>query len=102
MHSSTVWELNGKISFVPGVSQFPSEDNKFLFLKHNNSLLKISAKSDLVEQSKIFHVLKHPRRLGEILKLMSEFKEKDVVNLIQTLYKLNLIKVQSKLKNNDP
>src|SRR4029078_192470 len=101
MHSSTVCKLNDKISFVPGVSQFPSEDNKFLFLKHNNRLLKISARSDLVKQSKIFHVLQHPRSLSEILKLMSEFKENDVVILIQTLYKLNLIRVESKLKNND-
>ena len=101
MPSSTVCKLNDKIGFVPGVSQFPSEDNKFLFLKHNNRLLKISARSDLVKQSKIFHVLQHPRRLSEILKLMSEFKENDVVILIQTLYKLNLIRVESKLKNND-
>ena len=102
MHYPLLFKAKGKISFASGVSQFPSENNESLFLKHNNKLFKISAKSDLVKQSRIFHILQRPRSLRDILKLVSDFKEKDVIEILQTLYKLDLIRVESKVKYNPP
>ena len=102
MHYPLLFKAKGKISFTPGVSQFPSENNESLFLKHDNKLFKISAKSDLVKQSRIFQILKRPRTLRDILKLVSDFKEKDVIEILQTLYKLDLIIVESKVKYNTP
>lgn len=102
MHYPILFESKGKISFAPGVSQFPSENNEFLFLKRDNKLFKISAKSDLVKQSRIFHILQRPRKLRDILKLVSDFKANDVIEVIQSLYKLDLITVESKVKYNTP
>jgi ribosomal protein S12 methylthiotransferase accessory factor len=89
------FELEEKISLTPGVCQFTSEDDESLFMKHNNKLYKISAKSDLGKQSRIFKILKRPNKLSQILNSLSEFKKKDVVHILQTLYKLNLITPQS-------
>lgn len=102
MHDPMLFESKAKISFAPGVSQFLSENNEFLFLKRANKLFKISAKSDLVKQSRIFRILQRPRRLRDILELVSDFKANDVIEVIQSLYRLNLITVESKVKYNTP
>jgi ribosomal protein S12 methylthiotransferase accessory factor len=93
------FESEEKIGLTLGVCQFTSNDGESLFVKHNNKLYKISAKSDLDKQSRIFQILKHPKKFSEILNSLSEFKKKDVVDILQTLYKLNLITLQSSRHN---
>jgi ribosomal protein S12 methylthiotransferase accessory factor len=88
-----------KIGFKPGVSQFNSKGNDSLFVKHDNRLFKISTASDLEKQSRIFHILERPRRLAEILRLLSEFKRKDVIGTLQTLDKLDLLDIGSNPDN---
>jgi hypothetical protein len=89
------FESGEKIDLALGVCQFTSNDGESLYLKHNNNLYKISAKSDLDKLSRIFHILKCPKKLSEILNSLSKFKKKDVVDILETLYKLNLIALES-------
>ena len=102
MESPILLDVIGKIGLTPGVSQFPSNNNEALFVKHDNKLFKISAKSDLDRQARLFHILQRPKKLTEILNLLSGFKKKDVIEILHTLYKLNLITFESKIKNNKP
>ena len=100
MGSTILLDLKGKIGLAAGVSYFPSNNNEALFVKHQNKLFKISSKSDLEKQSRIFQILKRPKKLREILSLLSDFKKKDVIEILRTLHKLNLITVESKIKKN--
>jgi ribosomal protein S12 methylthiotransferase accessory factor len=84
-----------KISLKSGVSQFNSNNNDTLLVKHNNRLFKISATSDLESKSRIFQILTRPKKLSEILYLLPEFKKKDVVDILCSLDKLDLLKVDS-------
>ena len=95
MDSLYLLDSKGKISLKPGVSQFNSDNNDILLVKHNNRLFKISATSDLQNKSKIFNILTRPRKLSEILHLLSEFKKKDVVDILYSLDKLGLLTVDS-------
>ena len=102
MESPILLNLKGKIGLTVGVSQFPSNNYEDLFVKHDNKLFKISAKSDLHKKSRIFQILKRPRKLQEILKLLPDYKKKDVIEIVHTLYKLNLITIESKIINSTP
>ncbi len=99
MGSSFLLDSKAKISLSPGVSLFTSANNESLLVKHNNKIFKISARSDLKRQLRIFRVLKQPRKLREILHLLSEFKKKDVVDILHALHKLDLITLESKINN---
>jgi len=99
MEFSSLLDLKGKIGLTRGVSQFTADDES-LFMKHDNRLFKISAKSDLGKQSRIFQILRRPKKLQEILKLLSEFKKKDVIDILHTLYKLNLITFETTTNKN--
>lgn len=95
MDSLYLLNSKGKISLKPGVSQFNSDNNDTLLVKHNNRLFKISATSDLQNKSRIFNILTRPRKLSEILHLLSEFKKNDVVDILHSLDKLGLLTVDS-------
>ncbi len=99
MESSFLLDSKGKIGLKPSVSQFTSNNNDSLFVKHKNKLFKISATADLEKQSRIFHILKRPKKLGEILYLLSEFKKKDVIDTLHALYKLDLLTIESNTNN---
>jgi hypothetical protein len=99
MESSLIFDSKGKIGLKPSVSQFTSNNNDSLFVKHKNKLFKISATADLQKQSRIFQILKRPKKLGEILYLLSEFKKKDVIDTLHTLHKLDLLTIESNTNN---
>ncbi len=99
MESSLILDSKGKIGLKPSVSQFTSNNNDSLFVKHKNKLFKISATADLQKQSRIFQILKRPKKLGEILYLLSEFKKKDVIDTLHTLHKLDLLTIESNTNN---
>jgi len=90
MEFSDILNWEGKIAFADGVSQIRTLDGSLL-IKHDNRLIKISTKSNLDEDSKLFRILQRPKKLKEILKLLHEFKRNDVINILSSLYKLNLI-----------
>lgn len=83
-----------KIALAQGVCQFRGIDGS-LFVKNDNSLYKISAESNIEEQSKLFRLLQKPIKCKEILTSLSEFKYNDVINSLAALYELNLITFQS-------
>jgi ribosomal protein S12 methylthiotransferase accessory factor len=87
---------NTKIALASGVCQFRGIDGS-LFIKNDNFLYKISAESNVEEQSKLFRLLQKPIKCKEIFTSLSEFKYKDVLNSLAALYELNLITLQSSI-----
>ena len=90
MEFSDILNLEGKIAFADGVSQIRTLDGSLL-IKHDNRLIKISTKSNLDDDSKLFRILQRPKKFKDILRLLHEFKRNDVVKILNSLYKLNLI-----------
>ena len=82
-----------------GVSLFRSLDDS-LFLKQNNKLFRISSRSELDPQSRIFQILKRPRKLEEILNIMSEFKSGDIIDVLHILYERNFITIRKEINKN--
>jgi ribosomal protein S12 methylthiotransferase accessory factor len=99
MEFSKLLHRGTRISLTNGVSLFRANDESF-FLKYNNKLFSISSRSELGQQSRIFHILKRPRKLEEILNLMSGFKRGEVIAVLHTLYQLSLITVRSGMNKN--
>jgi ribosomal protein S12 methylthiotransferase accessory factor len=99
MELSRSFDLKRKIVLTPGVSQFRAKD-KSLLVKHNNKIYRISAASDHDSQLEIFRILQRPRKLKEILNLLSEFKNQDVIDLLQALYRLKLITYEGTVNKN--
>jgi ribosomal protein S12 methylthiotransferase accessory factor len=93
MEFSKILRSDAKISLADGVTFFRSDDGS-LFLKYNNKLSKIASSSELAQQSEIFQILKRPRYLGEIVKLMTKFKRKDIIDILQALYQRSFITIQ--------
>ena len=93
MKISNLLNKNVKISLVPNVSQF-IVDSKFLLVKRDNRLFKISTASDIVKLSIIFDILKEPKRLIDIINILSDFRKKDVIDLLKSLYELNIINIE--------
>src|SRR5688572_24025987 len=93
MEFSRLLRNDAKISWANGVSLFRSHDDS-LFLKQNNQLFRISSGSKLAPQSRIFQILRRPRKLEEILNIMSEFKRGDTINVLRTLYDRNFITIR--------
>lgn len=89
MKFSNLSNQNVKIKLAPGASLFSVEE-KFFFIKHDNRLFKINISSD-DKRLRIFQILKEPRKLVDIVHLLSEFRKKDVINFLEKLYSLNLI-----------
>jgi ribosomal protein S12 methylthiotransferase accessory factor len=90
MELSSFFDLKRKIVLTPGVSQFRAKDRSLL-VKHNNKIYRISATTDHDSQLEIFHILQQPRKLPDILNLLSEFKKQDVIDVLHALYGLKLI-----------
>ncbi|HEY4482413.1 MAG TPA: TOMM precursor leader peptide-binding protein [Candidatus Brocadiaceae bacterium] len=93
MEFSRLLRNDAKISWAKGVSLFRSHDDS-LFLKQNNQLFRISSGSKLAPQSRIFQILRRPRKLEEILNIMSEFKRGDIIDVLHTLYDRNFITIR--------
>jgi len=93
MEFSKILHSDAKISLADGVTLFRSYDGP-LFLKLNNKLSKIPSSSVLAQQSGIFQILKRPRKLEEIIKLMTKFKRKDVIDILQALHQRSFITIQ--------
>lgn len=95
MKISNLLNKNVKISLVPNVSQF-IVDSKFLLVKRDNRLFKISTASEIVKLSIIFDILKEPKRLIDIINILSDFRKKDVIDLLKSLYELNIINIEER------
>jgi ribosomal protein S12 methylthiotransferase accessory factor len=93
MEFSRTLQSDVKISLADGVTLFRSDDGS-LFLKLDNKLSKIESSSVLAQQSMIFQILKRPRRLEEIVKLMTKFKRKDVIAILKALHQRSFITIQ--------
>ena len=93
MEFSKILRSDAKISLADGVTLFRSDDGS-LFLKHNNKLSKIPSSSELAQQSGIFQILKRPRNLEEIVNIMTKFKRKDVIDILQALHQRSFITIQ--------
>ena len=93
MEFSRLLRNDAKISWARGVTLFRSHDDS-LFLKQNNQLFRISSGSKLAPQSRIFQILRRPRNLEEILKIMTEFKRGDIIEVLHTLYDRSFITIQ--------
>ena len=83
-----------KIVLTHGVSQFKSVEG-MLMVKHNNRLFTISTSSDSDGSSRLFRMLRQPKKLSEILKTLSEFKKNDIIANLQTLYQLDIISFET-------
>jgi ribosomal protein S12 methylthiotransferase accessory factor len=94
MEFSRILRSDARISMADSVSLFRSDDGS-LFLKHNNKLSKIMSTSVLA-QSGIFQILRRPRNLEEIVKIMTDFKRKDVIEILRALHQRSFITVQKK------
>src|SRR5687768_3552056 len=93
MEFSKILRSDAKISLSDGVTLFRSDDGS-LFLKLNNKLSKMASSSVLAQQSGIFQILNRPRNLEEIVKLMTQFKRKDVIDILQALHQRKFITIQ--------
>jgi ribosomal protein S12 methylthiotransferase accessory factor len=90
--SKLLWN-DSKISLAEGVTLFRSDDGS-LILKHDNKLSKIMS-SSVIAQSGIFQILRRPRNLEQIVKMTTEFKRKDVIDILHVLHQRNFITVQT-------
>jgi ribosomal protein S12 methylthiotransferase accessory factor len=81
---------------TPGVSYFTV--NNFLLIKNNNRLFKINKNGD-ARIPELFDFLREPKKLIEIIDFLSDFKSKDVLSCIETLYKLELLKIEKVYEN---
>jgi ribosomal protein S12 methylthiotransferase accessory factor len=91
---------NSKVRLSSHVSLLPINAELF-FIKYGNSLFKLSTGSEVDKQSRIFHVMQQPKKLAEILDLLTDFKEKDVLDFLETLYKNNLIEIEIDTNKNN-
>ena len=102
MEFSDLVPYNRRIVLTPSVTQFRAKDGT-LVVKHDNKLFKISNKSNVDWEARLFRFLRRPKKLNEILNLLSDFKRNDVINVLEKLYNLNLItfetSVNKKLSN---
>jgi ribosomal protein S12 methylthiotransferase accessory factor len=96
MKVSNLSDNNVKISLAPNMSQF-TVDSGFLFVKKDNRLFKMSTAADIAELSRVFDILKQRKKLVEITNLLSDFKKKDVIDLLRSLYNLNLIQIEEQV-----
>ena len=87
-----------RICLVPELSQFMIK-NEFFFVKHDNKLFKISASSDLEKQLRIFTILQEPKKLSEIIDLLSNFRKKDILDFLEQLHTLEFLKLKSEFDN---
>jgi ribosomal protein S12 methylthiotransferase accessory factor len=90
MEFSDLLSLNHRVALTPSVTQFRAKDGSFL-VKHDNKLFKISGKSNGNWETRLLRFLRRPKNLKEILSLLSDYKRKDVINVLEKLYNLNLI-----------
>jgi ribosomal protein S12 methylthiotransferase accessory factor len=96
MKVSNLSDNNVKISLAPNMSQF-TVDSGFLFVKKDNRLFKMSTATDIAKLSRVFDILKKQKKLVEIINLLSDFKKKDVIDLLRSLYNLNLIQIEEQV-----
>jgi bacteriocin biosynthesis cyclodehydratase domain-containing protein len=96
MKVSNLSDNNVKISLTPNMSQF-TVDSGFLFVKKDNRLFKMSTATDIAKLSRVFDILKKRKKLDEIINLLSDFKKKDVIDLLRSLYNLNLIQIEEQV-----
>src|SRR5918994_3565691 len=90
MKLSPLLDHNSDIRLAPHVSHFVINDELF-FLKCDNTLYKIAGRFALEIYRRLFRTLHDPKKVSEILNFLSDFQERDVMNLLAELYKLNLI-----------
>jgi ribosomal protein S12 methylthiotransferase accessory factor len=90
MKLSPLLDHNSDIRLAPHVSHFVINDELF-FLKCDNTLYKIDGRFALEIYRRLFRTLHDPKKVSEILNCLSDFQERDVMNLLAELYKLNLI-----------
>ena len=74
--------MNTKIVLSSGVSQFMAHDGSLL-VKHGNRLFKISASSDVREITRLLHMLNKPKKIKEIIKVLSGFKRSHVIGVLE-------------------
>jgi ribosomal protein S12 methylthiotransferase accessory factor len=84
---------NVRIRLAPGVSKFVV-DSGLLFIKHDNHLFRLSSSSDIGTPLKILDVLEESKKLDEVTATLAEFRRKDLIALLRSLYKLNLVKLE--------
>ncbi|HKQ21053.1 MAG TPA: TOMM precursor leader peptide-binding protein [Nitrososphaeraceae archaeon] len=82
------------ISLTPAVAQFKAKDGSLL-VKHKNKLFKVSGKSNVGWETSLFRFLRRPKKFDDILGLFSGFKRSDVIDLLETLYELDLIRFEN-------
>ena len=90
MKPNSLLDHNSNIRLAPRVSHFVINDELF-FLKCDNRLYKIAGRFALEIYRTLFRALHDPKKVSEILNLLSDFEERDVMNLLAELYKSNLI-----------
>jgi bacteriocin biosynthesis cyclodehydratase domain-containing protein len=88
-----------RIRLSPGVSQF-TVNPELTFVKNDNKLFKISGNSQNDVFLKIFEILKQPRKYSQIQNSLSQYRKKDLSNLIQLLLKLQLVEYEDKVNSN--
>ena len=88
-----------RIRLAPGVSQF-TINGELTFIKNDNKLFKISGNSQNDVFLKIFEILKQPRKYSQIQNALSQYRKKDLHNLIQMLLKLQLVEYEVKVNSN--
>jgi hypothetical protein len=91
--------MDTKVALSPCVSHFMALDGALL-VKHGNRLYKISAGPDLSELTKLLRMLSRPKKIKEILNLLSGFKRSHVIGVLETLHKRKLITLEKEDDNN--
>ena len=87
---SESYSKNTKLVLSPGVSHFRSHDGTLL-VKHGNRIYKISAGSELEELIRLLRQLNRPKKIKEIVNILSGFKRTHVIGVLETLYKMKII-----------
>ena len=87
---SDTYSKNTKLVLSPGVSHFRSHDGTLL-VKHGNRIYKISAGSELEELIRLLRLLNRPKKIKEIVNILSGFKRTHVIGVLETLYNMKLI-----------
>jgi hypothetical protein len=91
---SNLWHPNIVVRLAGDISYFSGND-KFLFVKHNNGLFRISQGDTREVPQKLFDFLREPKKLMDVVNYLSEFRRYDILSIIKKLQQLGILEFEA-------